>query len=245
MDVSTLFLAFLLFLIALLYSAVGHGGASGYLAVMALFNVPTTTMRPTALILNIIVSAISSYKYLKEKRFSLNTFIVFAFLSVPGSYIGGAVQLPNHQMKIVIGILLILSSFAMIVRTFLRSDYSIKEVPEPVGLVCGGIIGFFSGLTSIGGGIFLSPLLIFFKWSSVRNASGIAALFILVNSIAGFWGQLSKGIDVSMNILPFAVAVTLGGYAGSELGSKKLNNCIIMIFLFAVLIVAAIKMFMA
>jgi uncharacterized protein len=244
-DASTLILAFLLLLIALLYSSVGHGGASGYLAIMALFGVSTAVMRPTALILNIVVAAIAAFKYLKAKRFSLRTFIIFGILSVPCSFIGGAVQLPSHQMKIVIGIVLIISSFAMIFRTYLRNGYMVREVPAPTGLVCGGIIGFLSGLTSIGGGIFLSPILVFFKWSRIRDSSGIAALFILVNSISGLSGQISAGIRVSVNVWPYVAAVTIGGFIGAEVGSRKLNSNAIMLLLFAVLIVAAIKMLLA
>ena len=244
MDLPTLLLALLLLFIAFMYSSVGHGGASGYLATMALFSVPMAVMRPTALILNIIVSAIAVYKYLRAKRFSLRTFIVFTLFSIPCSFIGGAVQLPGYQMKIAVGAILLISSLAMIARVRVRGVHSIRKVPVPIGLLCGGVIGFLSGLTSIGGGIFLSPLIIFFKWSTVKNASGIAALFIFVNSIAGLAGQLSQGVDVSVNMWPLAAAVTIGGYFGSELGSKKLNGNTIMVFLFAVLIVAAVKMFM-
>ncbi|MBN1306557.1 MAG: sulfite exporter TauE/SafE family protein [Chitinispirillaceae bacterium] len=244
MDDSTFILALLFLIIAFLYSSVGQGGASGYLAVMALFGVTTAAMRPTALVLNVIVATIASYKYCKARRFSLNTFIVFALFSVPCSFIGGEVQLPNRHMKAVIGVILIMASFAMIVSIYLRSDYVVGKIPVPVGLTCGGLIGFLSGLTSIGGGIFLSPLLMFFKWSSVRNTSGIAALFILVNSLSGLLGQISVGVTINANIWPFAAAVVIGGYAGSEFGSRKLNGKAIMIVLFAVLVMAAIRMFM-
>jgi uncharacterized protein len=240
-DVTILWLALLFLLISFLYSSVGQGGASGYLAVMALFSVPVIEMRPIALVLNIIVTAIATYKYVKAKRFSLRTFLVFVLLSIPFSFVGGAVLLPGKQIKIVIGIVLILSSIVMLLRVYLRSDYEVKNVPVPVGFICGSIIGFFSGLTSIGGGVFLSPLLVFFKWSSVWNASGIAAAFILVNSISGLLGQVSQGVTVNMRIWPLAAAVVVGGYLGSDIGSRKLNNRAIILLLFIVLIIAAIK----
>jgi uncharacterized membrane protein YfcA len=240
-DFTILWLALLFLIVAFLFSSVGQGGASGYLAVMALFNVPVIEMRPIALVLNIIVAGIATYKYVKAKRFSLRTFIIFVLLSIPFSFVGGAIQLPSKQIKLVIGIILILSSFVMLLRVYIRSEYEVKKVPVPVGFIGGSIIGFFSGLTSVGGGIFLTPLLVFFKWSSVWNASGIAAAFILVNSISGLLGQVSQGVQLNMSIWPFAAAVLIGGYVGSEIGSRKLNNRAIILLLFVVLIVAAIK----
>jgi uncharacterized membrane protein YfcA len=212
---------------------------------MALFGVPIAVMRPTALILNSIVAAIAVYKYLKAKRCSLRTFVVFSLPSVPCSFLGGAFQLPGRPMKIIVAAILLLSSLAMIVRTYLRNGFDVRKVPVPTGAVCGGVIGFLSGLTSIGGGIFLSPLLIFFKWSSVRNASGIAALFVFVNSLAGLLGQMSKGVRVTADIWIFIAAVVVGGYGGAEFGSKKLNGRAIMLLLFVVLVVAAVRMFTA
>ncbi|HMD69390.1 MAG TPA: sulfite exporter TauE/SafE family protein [Chitinivibrionales bacterium] len=241
MDITILWLTLLFLIVAFLFSSVGQGGASGYLAVMALFSVPVVEMRPIALVLNIIVASIATYKYVKAKRFSLRTFIIFVLLSIPFSFVGGAIQLPGRQIKIVIGIILILSSFVMLLRVYLRSEYEVKKVPVPLGFICGSIIGFFSGLTSVGGGIFLSPLLVFFKWSSVWNTSGIAAAFILVNSISGLLGQLSQGVTVNARIWPFAAAVVVGGYLGSDIGSRKLNNRAIILILFVVLIIAAIK----
>lgn len=241
MDVTILWLTLLFLVIAFLFSSVGQGGASGYLAVMALFSVPVVEMRPIALVLNIIVASIATYKYVKAKRFSLRTFLIFVLLSIPFSFVGGAIRLPGKQIKLVIGIILILSSIVMLLRVYLRSEYEVKRVPVPVGFICGSIIGFLSGLTSIGGGIFLSPLLVFFKWSSVWNASGIAAAFILVNSISGLLGQFSQGVIVNARIWPFAAAVVVGGYLGSDIGSRKLNNRAIILILFVVLIIAAIK----
>jgi uncharacterized membrane protein YfcA len=240
-DVTILWLTLLFFVIAFLFSSVGQGGASGYLAVMALFSVPVIEMRPIALVLNIIVAAIATYKYVKAKRFSLRTFLIFVSLSIPFSFVGGAIRLPGKQIKLVIGIVLILSSIVMLLRVYLRSEYEVKKVPVPLGFIGGSIIGFFSGLTAVGGGIFLSPLLVFFKWSSVWSASGIAAAFILANSISGLLGQLSQGVILNMRIWPFAAAVVAGGYLGSDIGSKRLNNRAILLLLFVVLIIAAIK----
>jgi len=240
-DVVVLWLTLLFFLVAFLFSSVGQAGASGFIAVMALFSVPVAEIRPIALVLNIIVAAIGTYKYVRAKRFSLRTFIIFVLLSIPFSFVGGAIQLPGKQIKLVIGIVLILSSLCMLLRVYLRREYEVKKVPVPAGFICGSIIGFFSGLTSIGGGIFLSPLLVFFKWSSVWSTSGITSAFILVNSISGLMGQLSQGVIINWRIWPFVAAVVAGGYAGSDVGSRIKNNRAIIMLLIVVLIISAIK----
>ena len=242
-EFTQIILPVCLFFAAFLFSSVGNAGATGYLSAMAIVGIAPNEMRPAALILNILVASIASYKYLRARCFSLNVFLPFAIASIPLSFIGGAVHLPSKGMKIAIGIVLILSAFLMLLRVRFRSEYELKKLPFPVGLFSGSIIGFLSGLTAIGGGIFLSPLLVFFKWSTIRNASGIAALFILVNSISGLLGQISKGIHVNSNIWLWSISVIIGGYIGSELGSKKLKKEAIIYFLFCVLIVAAIKMF--
>jgi uncharacterized membrane protein YfcA len=240
-----LILPILFFIIAFLYSAVGHAGATGYIAVMTLAGIMPDEIRPAALVLNILVASIASYKYLKARCFSLRVFLLFAIASIPFSFLGGTIQLPLKEMKLVLGLVLGLSALLMVLRVYLKPDYEVKQLPIPMGISIGSIIGFLSGLTSIGGGVFLSPMLVFFRWSSIKNASGIAALFILVNSIAGLTGQLTKGIQVSHSIWFWAIAVILGGYIGAELGSKKFNNKIILGFLFCVLIIAALKMFVS
>ncbi|MBE7412882.1 MAG: sulfite exporter TauE/SafE family protein [Leptospiraceae bacterium] len=243
MEFSSIILPILFFVIALLYSSVGHAGASGYLAIMAIAEISPPEMRSSALIMNILVASISSVQYIYNKRFSLSVFLTFAIFSVPFSFLGGRVILPNKEMKIFLGAVLLLSAFVMVIRGFLKSDYTLRKLPIPVGVVSGSTIGFLSGLTSVGGGIFLTPLLIFFRWATIKNTSGISALFILVNSISGLVGQFSKSIQINESVWIWSLSVILGGLAGSTLGAKKMENKVILGALFCVLIIASIKMF--
>src|SRR5213595_1618080 len=184
MDIAHLIFLFLAVgVIAFLYSCVGHAGASGYIAVMTLFGLGTTTIRPTALALNILVASIGSFQFWRAGHFSWKLFWPFALLSVPAAYFGGYLQLPAAILKIVIGIVLLLSA----VRLFFRRGDPLDIAPPflPVAIGTGAAIGFVSGLTGTGGGIFLTPLMLFCHWSRTKQASATSALFILVNSIAG------------------------------------------------------------
>lgn len=243
MDLVDIVLTLAFCIIAFLYSSVGHAGASGYLAVMALAGIVPGEMRSSALIMNILVAALASYKYIRAKRFSLPVFLSFAATSIPFSFLGGAVQLPNEEMKIFLGIILLLAAFLMLLRAFFKTEYEVKKLPVSIGVGAGSVIGFLSGLTSVGGGIFLTPLLIFFRWATIKNASGIAALFIFVNSVAGLAGQFSKNVQINHSVWIWSVSVVFGGFIGSTMGSKKFENKVILGFIFCVLIIAAIKMF--
>ncbi|MBF0266390.1 MAG: sulfite exporter TauE/SafE family protein [Gammaproteobacteria bacterium] len=235
-------LTLLIFVAALLYSSVGHAGASGYLAAMALFGLAPMEMKPAALALNILVASISTTKYVRAGCFSWKIFWPFALASVPFAYVGGYINVPSIYYKPIVGVALIYAAWRFI-KDANVSDYAIKK-PKIIWIVTYGAgLGFMSGLTGVGGGIFLSPLLIFLRWADVKQVSGVAAAFILVNSIAGLLGFLATKTPQLPDALPiWAIAAVIGGFIGAEYGSKRFGNPTIKKLLAIVLLVAGIKM---
>jgi hypothetical protein len=234
------------FLIALLYSTVGHAGASGYLATMALLSFPPAVMKPTALALNIIVALITTVRFAMAGHFSWRIFWPFALVSVPMAYLGGGLAVHTAIYKILVGVALIFAAAHLILRTKAGSDNarSIKESGVPVSMVTGGIIGFVSGVTGVGGGIFLSPVLIMMDWAGLRRAAAVAAAFILLNSISGLAGYLQRGGALPDNIALWSVAVVSGGFIGSSLGASRLNSPVLRLLLGVVLLMAGVKLVM-
>ena len=232
------------FLIAILYSTVGHAGASGYLATMALLAFPPDVMKPTALALNILVALVTSIRFYTAGYFSWRLFWPFAIASVPLAYLGGGFTIASHTYKSMVGFALLFAAAHLLMhyRTS-GSDDNIIHLPSiPISLLIGGIIGLVSGLTGVGGGIFLSPLLVIFGWAGLRQTSAIAAVFILVNSVSGLVGHLQKGGTLPDNFPVWAVVVFAGGFIGSSLGATKINNPVLRVLLSFVLIFAGIKM---
>ena len=239
---SILILAFLIFAGAVLYSSVGHAGASGYLAAMALFGLAPLEMKPAALSLNILVATISATKYLRVGRFSWSIFWPFALASIPFAYLGGLINLPASYYKPIVGVILVYAAYRML-KDSANQGYAIRTPLIPVMLFSGAGLGFLSGMVGVGGGIFLSPLLIVLRWEEARKVSGIAAAFILVNSIAGLAGFVSSKTPQLPEGLPvWAIAAVIGGYIGSEYGSKRFGSPIIKRVLSLVLFLAGIKM---
>jgi uncharacterized protein len=244
MEMAALLLAVLILIAATLYSAVGHGGASGYLAAMALMGVAPAEMKPAALCLNILVAGIGSWRYLRAGYFQRKLFVQLMLASVPLAFMGGMLQLPAHWYQPLVGVVLLYAAW----RFFSPApDRALVAKPPPlaVALVAGGLIGFLSGLTGVGGGIFLSPLLVLLAWSTVREASGIAALFILVNSIAGLAGLMTQGVSLPAELIWWAPAAIIGGLIGTELGSRRLGVPILKKLLGVVLVVAGMKMILS
>lgn len=242
MSTEEFILAALILVLALLYSSVGHGGASGYLAAMALMGVSPATMRPTALTLNILVAVIATVKFYRAGAFSWSLFWPVAMASVPCAYLGGTMLLPGHLYKTIVGAVLLFAAY----HTFHTAARAVavcsKPPPLSILLLAGGVIGFLSGLTGIGGGVFLSPLLLYFRWAKVRVISGIAAAFILVNSIAGLLGSMRLNYQFPPALPYWAALAIIGASVGAEYGSKRLSNPAIKQLLTLVLIIAGVKM---
>jgi uncharacterized membrane protein YfcA len=242
MDVShTGLLAVLIFAAALLYSTVGHGGASGYLAAMGVPPSAPAVMRPTALTLNLAVALIGSIKFARAGWFSWRLFWPFALTSIPAAYLGGRVTLPSPVYKAVVGVVLLYAA----VRLFLSAGRTAPAVTTPpiwAALGIGAVIGLMSGLTGVGGGIFLSPVLLIMGWAETRTASGVSALFILVNSAAGLLGNPASLAHVSSALPLLLPAAVIGGWLGAEYGSRRLATPVLRKWLAAVLVVAGAKL---
>jgi uncharacterized protein len=237
-HLSLLFVA--VSVIAFLYSSVGHAGASGYIAVMALFGLAPNVIRPTALVLNILVAIIGSFHFWRAGHFSWKLFWPFALLSVPAAYLGGYVRLPIAILRTIIGIVLLLSAARLFFRRCDPDDAA--PPPAPAAVAIGAGLGFLSGLTGTGGGIFLTPLLLFCHWARTKQASAVSALFILVNSVAGLTGFVMAKQSVPSLALSLSAAAVLGGATGSYLGSRRFPVRTIAILLATVLVVAGCKL---
>jgi hypothetical protein len=240
-DFFHLSLAACMFLGAALYSSVGHAGASAYLALMALFSVSPAVMRPTALTLNILVATLGSYRYAQAGYFRWRVVWPFLLGSLPFAFIGGGIVLPGHYYRAIVGAVLILSGLRMLWAAHIYAQREVHDPPVWLSILIGIAIGFLSGLTGTGGGIFLSPVLIFFAWSDLRTTSGIAAVFILGNSIAGLLGNLAIVRALPAELPLYIVAVMLGGLVGTAFGTK-FSIIFIRRALGVVLIIAGLKL---
>lgn len=243
MPVSeTLIIAILFFVGAALYSSVGHGGASSYLAVMGLFSLAPAVMKPTALALNILVAGIATFKFYRAGLFSWRLFWPFAVASIPAAFIGGATILPARGYKILVGAVLLYAAVWMF-RSSLRPLNKETHLPPLwAALAWGAAIGLLSGLTGVGGGIFLSPLLLYMCWAETRATSGVAAPFILVNSVAGLLGHFSSVALLPSSIPIWGVAAVIGGWIGASYGSKRAPAPVLRQLLSLVLVVAGAKL---
>ncbi|MEJ8819436.1 sulfite exporter TauE/SafE family protein [Lacibacter sp. H407] len=231
----------LLFLVAFLYASVGHGGASGYLALMAIFSIAPEVMKPTALLLNLFVSLTSFIQFYRGGFFKWNVFWPFALLSVPMAYFGGKVGIDADVYKKILGLLLLIPVARFLFFSNIQVDEP-KKVNAGLAVVIGAAIGFLSGLIGIGGGIILSPILLMLKWADMKQAAAISALFIFVNSLSGLAGQLTKGIQFTTDMYLYVVIAFAGGLAGAYFGSVKLKQGMLKYMLATVLLIAAVKL---
>ncbi|MFT3911769.1 MAG: sulfite exporter TauE/SafE family protein [Ferruginibacter sp.] len=241
MDYTFIFYI-LLVVVAFLYASVGHGGASGYLALMALFSFTPAVMKPTALLLNLFVSAIAFFQFYRGKHFLWKIFLPLAIASVPMAYLGGTIHLEAGLYKKILGFLLLIP----ITRFLFFPNIAVTEQKQSGfywSLLIGGSIGFLSGLIGIGGGIILSPILLLLKWTDQKQTAAISALFIFVNSLSGLAGQLQHGIEFTTNMYWYVGLAVVGGCCGAYLGALKFNQSVLKYILAAVLLLAAIKLF--
>lgn len=233
----------LLAVVAFLYAAVGHGGASGYLALMALWSFPVAVMKPTALVLNLFVAAVSFISYQRKGHFNAKLFWSFAVASVPAAFVGGMIVIDAALYKKILAVLLVFAILKML-GVFGTERSKIKDVPFWQGMVAGASIGLFSGMIGIGGGIILSPLILVLGWGKMKEAAAVSAAFIWVNSAAGLIGHLSRGVVVEPQAFVLVAVAVIGGLAGGYFGSIKLNNLTLKRVLAFVLIIACAKLFL-
>jgi uncharacterized membrane protein YfcA len=243
-DLAIALLAAGMLVAAFGYAAVGHGGASAYLAVMALAGVAPAEMRPVALTLNILVSAIATWRFQRAGHFRWQLFWPIAVVSIPMAYAGGSITLPGQAYKALVGAVLVYAAWKL-----WRSGRSGEEMrtlrapPLHWALAIGAAMGLLAGLTGVGGGIFLSPLLLMLGWAGTKETSAVAAPFILLNSAAGIAaGYASGGAALPSYFWTLAVAVLIGGWLGAEYGSRRFANPIVRRVLAVVLAVAGSKM---
>lgn len=239
---DTFFITLLIFAAGLLYSSVGHAGASGYLAVMALFGLAPDVMKPMALVLNIFVAIIATWHFFRAGYFSWRIFWPFAVGSIPFAYIGGALSLPSPVYKQVLGLILLFAAYRLFQYRHSEATDAVKPVPALMAVFLGAGIGLLSGAVGVGGGIFLSPLLLFMGWARTKETAGVSAAFILVNSIAGISGHIVSVKFLPDVIYPWAFAAVLGGIFGSRMGSRRFVNATLYRLLAVVLVIAGTKL---
>jgi len=232
-----------LLLVAILYSSVGHGGGSGYLAVMAFFAVAPGITKPTALTLNIFVSAIAFILFYRRGYFDWKAFIPFAIASIPLAFLGGMIELPIFYYKLILALVLLFAAVRLAWK-LRSSDEETAQLNLPAAICIGGLIGITSGLIGVGGGIFLTPILVLTRWSTPQNAAGISALFILVNSISGLAGNYQNISLLPRTVILWIGIAIVGGVVGSTLGSKYFDSLWLRRALSLVLVVAGIKLFL-
>jgi uncharacterized protein len=239
---SELGLAGLILVAALLYSSVGHGGASGYLAAMALFGMTPTVMKPTALVLNIIVAAIATIKFYRAGCFDRSLFWQFAIGSIPCAFLGGAIVIPAHFYRPIVGLVLLYAAARLGFTSGSYQPQKVSAIPIWLAIGLGMAIGLLSGLTGVGGGIFLSPLLLLMGWATIKQSAGVSAAFILVNSISGLLGHLTKFPTLPSSLWLWSICAAVGGWIGAEYGSKQIGGKLLQRLLAVVLAIAGLKL---
>lgn len=239
---SEIFFLIIIVIVAFLYASVGHGGASGYLALMVLFGVNSSEMKPSALVLNIFVSAISFYHFYKNGFFKFKLLMPFIITSIPLSFLGAKIHIDVHIYKIILAICLFIAILRLVGFTGKTEGKETRSINLIAALMIGGIIGFISGMIGIGGGILLSPVLLLLNWATIKESAAVSAAFIFLNSISGIFGAFASLNQISSQIYLWALAGIIGGTLGAYYGSKHFNSKVLKYILSIVLIFACIKL---
>ena len=239
-------LSILFFVTALIYSSIGFGGGSTYLALLLIWGVPYTIFPIIALVCNIIVVSGNSINFLRTKNINLNLLAPYLIGSVPFAFFGASVSIDKDLFEILLFLILLIAGIFLLLesKSFTKDQIKIKKIPKLISIIIGSIIGFISGLVGIGGGIFLSPILFLLKAGYPRHITSTASLFILINSIFGIAGQLTKDIVLHefLNYWPLFVAVLIGGQIGSFLNIKFLSHKVLALITSFLVIFVAIRM---
>jgi uncharacterized membrane protein YfcA len=232
----------LLLLVAFLYASVGHGGASGYLALMALFGVAPVVMKPTALVLNLFVSAVSFIQFYRAQHFKKEICWPLIIASVPMAFVGGMITIHADIYKKILGVVLLISVIRFLMPTSTNAG-KLRPANRTWLFIIGGAIGLLSGLIGIGGGIILSPILLLLRWTDVKQSAAISAIFIFVNSLAGLAGQFqSKTVSFTPSMYAYIGIALLGGLAGAYFGAARFKNSVLKYILAGVLLLAVFKL---
>ncbi len=239
-EPSEILIVAAVFVVAVLYSSVGHAGASGYLAVMALLSVAPNVTRPAALVLNIFVAVIAAFQFHRAGFFDWRVFASFAATSVPFAFVGGMIVLPTGVHKIILGCVLLIAALRLAWN--FTAERQIVTPSVRLALILGAAMGLLSGLTGVGGGIFLTPVLLLTDWTETKKAAGVSAMFILVNSISGLLGNYAQLSNLPTGVWAWIAAAALGGFAGSTLGSRHFNSITLRRVLSLVLVIAGLKL---
>lgn len=237
-----------IFVVAFLYSSVGHGGASGYLAILSFLSLSSSEMATTALILNIIVAGVALVNYFKRGYFSFNLVWPFVITSIPAAFLGGLIPLKNHTYYIILAVILFFAAWQLAFKFSIPEQGKdnasfLKPISLSAALPTGGVIGLISGMIGIGGGIFLSPIMLLSKWADAKHVSATSAAFILVNAMSGLGGRFARGdIQIGSLLTVFLISGFLGGIAGSYFGAKHFSGVLLRRILAIVLVIASIKL---
>jgi uncharacterized membrane protein YfcA len=243
---TLLVISVLVFIVASLYSSVGHGGASGYLAVLSFFAVTPAVMSSTALVLNVLVAGVAMLSYYRAGHLSWKLSLPFIILSIPMAFLGGLLRISDRAYFLILAVVLVIAAFRLAISVARGDPDAVqRNVSWPVSLPVGGGIGLLSGIVGVGGGIFLSPVMLLMRWANAKKTSATSAFFIVVNSLAGIGGRVAKGGLEFVDMLPLVVAAFLGGLAGSHFGANKFSGIVLRRLLAVVLVVASIKLVLA
>lgn len=246
MDAATvIWIAMLMAVAAALYSSVGHGGASAYLAIMALFSIAPESMRPTALALNLVVATFAAVRFALNGQTNWRLLLAFAVTAVPAAFIGGSIELAPEIYRPLVGGVLLAAAVRLAWQPEWLAARPIRPPRLALTLPAGAGLGLLAGLTGTGGGIFLSPLIILFGWETARKTSGVAAAFIVLNSAAGLLGNLASVERVPAELPIFAGAVFAGALVGSWLGASQLPRHRLLQALAVVLVIAGLKLLLS
>ena len=242
MTPESILLAALFFAAALLYSSVGHAGASAYLAAMALVATPAAIMRPTALVLNLFVATIVIVGFVRAGHLPWRNLLPLVTGSVPMAFLGGSIDLPSEAYRPLVALVLLAGAWRLATATARPDGEPTSGVPALPGVAAGAAIGLLAGLTGTGGGIFLTPLLVLAAWTGTRDAAGLSGAFILLNSLAGLGGLLTGGVSLPPAIPLWVASVAAGGLIGSWLGAARFSIVNLRRVLAIVLVLAAAKL---
>lgn len=242
MDLSFLAQIPIFLVVAALYSSVGHGGATGYLAAMSIYSWPQTIMSSTALVLNCVTAGISTFAFARKGFLPFKLALPFIVASVPAAYVGSQIPISERMFSILLGIGLSAAAIRLAWIPSEKKEEELKPINTPIAAISGALLGLFSGAIGIGGGVFLSPLLIFMRWADPKQTAAISALFILANSVSGIVGRVNSNKFVLDDVAPFLVAATVGALLGSWAGCSKFSGVTLRRVLSAVLLVAVAKM---